>query len=146
MKNETKTLPLVYSCSGCSNVAQLANHVAVRLDRGGDAEMSCIAGIGGDVPSLLKVAHSGRPILVIDGCLLVCAKRSLERHGIVPDAHLQLGEHGVRKRFHEDFDPDDANRVLSLARREALKLAQHEPEPARVDMGADIDAELHDKV
>ncbi len=95
MNHETKTLPIVYSCSGCSNVAQLANHVAVRLDRGGDAEMSCIAGVGGDVPSLLKIAHSGRPILAIDGCPLVCAKKSLERHGIAPDAHLQLGEHGV---------------------------------------------------
>lgn len=76
MKNETKTLPIVYSCSGCSNVAQLANHVAVRLDRSGDAEMSCIAGVGGDVPSLLKLAHSGRPIIAIDGCPLVCAKKA----------------------------------------------------------------------
>ena len=29
--------PLVYSCSGCSNVAQLCNHLAVRLDRSGVA-------------------------------------------------------------------------------------------------------------
>ena len=43
--------PLIYSCSGCSSAAQLANHVAVRLDRAGVAEMSCIAGVGGDVPS-----------------------------------------------------------------------------------------------
>ena len=40
--------PLVYSCSGCSSAAQLANHVALRLDRAGVAEMSCIAGVGGD--------------------------------------------------------------------------------------------------
>lgn len=42
------SLPLVYACSGCSNVAQLANTIAVRLDRAGLAEMSCIAGVGGD--------------------------------------------------------------------------------------------------
>ena len=29
--------PLVYSCSGCSSAAQLANHVAVRMDRKGVA-------------------------------------------------------------------------------------------------------------
>ncbi len=46
-------LPLVYSCSGCSSAAQLANHVALQLDRRGLAEMSCIAGVGGDVPYLL---------------------------------------------------------------------------------------------
>ncbi|MFZ2289261.1 MAG: putative zinc-binding protein, partial [Halopseudomonas yangmingensis] len=32
-----KDLPLIYSCSGCSNVAQLANTLAVRLDRAGKA-------------------------------------------------------------------------------------------------------------
>ena len=46
-------LPLVYSCSGCSNLAQLANDLALRLDRDGLAEMSCIAGVGGDVPALV---------------------------------------------------------------------------------------------
>lgn len=108
-------LPLVYSCSGCSNVAQLANHVAVQLDRRGVAEMSCIAGIGGDVPSLLKVAHSGRRIMVIDGCPLVCAKKCLERHDIIPDEHIQLGQQGIKKRYHADFDMRQAEEMVALA-------------------------------
>lgn len=33
-------LPLVYSCSGCSSAAQMANYLAVSLDRRGLAEMS----------------------------------------------------------------------------------------------------------
>jgi len=32
MSNDTK-LPLVYSCSGTSSAAQMANHIAVKLDR-----------------------------------------------------------------------------------------------------------------
>lgn len=112
MIHDRKKLPLVYSCSGCSSAAQLANHVAVQLDRRGLAEMSCIAGVGGDVPSLLKTAHSGRPMVVIDGCPLECARKSLERHGIVPDEHVQLGREGVRKRYHEDFDPQQAEQLI----------------------------------
>jgi len=104
--------PLVYSCSGCSSAAQLANHVAVRLDRSGVAEMSCIAGVGGDVPSLVKTARSGRPIIALDGCPLVCVKSSLARHGITPTRHYQLHDYGVRKRQHEDFDPQQASEVL----------------------------------
>ncbi len=43
MEARKKTdLPLVYSCSGCSNVAQLANDIAVKLNSDGIAEMSCI--------------------------------------------------------------------------------------------------------
>lgn len=107
-------LPLVYACSGCSSAAQLANHVAVRLDRAGLAEMSCIAGVGGDVRSLVKTAHSGRPIVALDGCPLVCVKSSLARHGITPARHHQLQDHGVRKRQHEDFDPAQALQVLQM--------------------------------
>ena len=79
---ERKALPIVYACSGCSSAAQLANHVAVRLDRTGIAEMSCIAGVGGDVPSLIKTAQSGRAIVVLDGCPLECARHCLQRHGV----------------------------------------------------------------
>ncbi|QGZ57112.1 putative zinc-binding protein [Paraburkholderia acidiphila] len=113
MTVDRKALPLVYSCSGCSSAAQMANHVALRLDRRGAAEMSCIAGVGGDVPSLLKIAGSGRPIVVIDGCPLVCAQKCLERHGIAPDQHVQLADCGVKKRFHEDFDREEAEQVVS---------------------------------
>lgn len=114
MQKDKKTLPLVYSCSGCSSAAQMANHVALQLDRRGTAEMSCIAGVGGDVPSLLKVARSGRSIVVIDGCPLVCAKKCLERHGIEPDRHWQLSEHGVKKRFHADFDQEHAEQIIAM--------------------------------
>jgi uncharacterized metal-binding protein len=97
-------LPLVYSCSGCSNVAQLANTLAVRLDRAGLAEMSCIAGVGGRVASLVSKANSGRPILAIDGCVLQCVRGCLGQHGVQPSVHLILSKQGLKKRYGEDFD------------------------------------------
>ncbi|MBI2380466.1 MAG: chorismate mutase [Gammaproteobacteria bacterium] len=103
--------PLIYSCSGCSSAAQLANHLALRADREGLAEMSCIAGVGGDVPALLKTACSGRPTIAVDGCRLHCAKRSLERHGVKPALSVSLNDWGVKKRLHADFDADEAERV-----------------------------------
>lgn len=106
--------PLVYSCSGCSSAAQLANQVALRLDRSGVAEMSCIAGVGGDVPHLLKIAQSGRPIVALDGCPLVCVASTLARHGLTAQRHYQLQQYGVKKRQHEDFDPEQAATVLQL--------------------------------
>ena len=112
MNDGAATGPLVYSCSGCSSAAQLANHVALQLDRRGTAEMSCIAGVGGDVPYLVRIARSGRPIIALDGCPLVCVKSSLARHGITADRHYQLQQYGVRKRPHEDFDAQQAASVL----------------------------------
>lgn len=106
-----RELPLVYSCSGCSSAAQTANTLAVRLDRRGLAEMSCIAGVGGDVEPLVRVARSGRTILAIDGCPLQCVRACLARHDVTPDVHLDLSEHGVRKRLHENPDDEQTERL-----------------------------------
>src|SRR5574338_6585 len=95
-----RTMPLVYSCSGCSSAAQMANYVAICLDRSQHAEMSCIAGVGGDVPSLVRLARSGRPIIAIDGCPLHCARHCLARHAVQPAMHLTLTKVGVKKRYH----------------------------------------------
>ncbi len=107
-----KTLPIVYSCSGCSSAAQMANHLAIRLDRLGRAEMSCIAGVGGDVAPLVKLAKSGRPIIAIDGCALHCAKQCLAQRGLEPTRHMTLSDLKVRRTLHADFDPEEAERVL----------------------------------
>ena len=108
MGRDRTVFPLVYSCSGCSSAAQMANHIALELDRAEVAEMSCIAGVGGDVPSLVKLAKSGRPVVAVDGCPLECVRNCLARHGVAPDLHVQLAEHGVRKRYHMQFDPAEA--------------------------------------
>jgi len=101
-------LPLVYSCSGCSSAAQMANDLAVRLDRDRVAEMSCIAGVGGDVAPLVDTATSGRPTVVIDGCPLECARTCLADHDVTPDYHVNLAEEGVPKEYHTDYDDDQA--------------------------------------
>jgi uncharacterized metal-binding protein len=90
----------------------MANHLAIKLDRLGMAEMSCIAGVGGDVPSLVKVARSGRPIIALDGCALHCVAHILGNHALKPVAHYTLHEFGVKKQKHADFSMEEADHVL----------------------------------
>ena len=110
----SKRLPLVYSCSGCSSAAQMANHLALRLDRADEAEMSCIAGVGGGVTGLVRTAQSQRPILALDGCVLRCVSACLANAGVVADTHLVLSDHGVKKRKHADFDLGEADAVYAM--------------------------------
>jgi len=110
-KAEYSALPLVYSCSGCSSAAQLANSLALRLDREKRAEMSCIAGVGGNVQSLVRTAQSKRKIIVLDGCALHCAKHCLDRYEIPVSVHLDLHKAGVKKRFHKDATAEEAQHV-----------------------------------
>lgn len=110
----TEKKMLVYSCSGCSSAAQMANYLALQLDKAGVAEMSCIAGVGGNVKSLVRTAASGRPIVAIDGCALACSKACLQNHQIEPERHLVLSDMGVEKKKHADFDPGQAHALLDL--------------------------------
>jgi uncharacterized metal-binding protein len=102
----------------------MANHLALRLDRCGAAEMSCIAGVGGGVEGLVKTARSGRQILALDGCLLHCVSACLAQAGVRPDLHLTLSDYGVKKRKHADFDPAEAERILEEAVRPAVARLQ----------------------
>lgn len=117
-----RELPLIYSCSGCSSAAQAANYIALKLDREGEAEMSCISGVGGNVPSLVKKARSGRPIIALDGCALACTLHCLTERGVTADYHLQLQEHGIKKRYHTDFNQDDVDQIAIDVIQQARKL------------------------
>lgn len=117
-----KSKPIIYSCSGCSSAAQMANYVAVKADRMGEAEMSCIAGVGGDVKSLVMKAKSNRPIVALDGCPLKCVENCLKRHGIKPDAHIVLSDYKISKKYHEDFSKEEADGILEVAIKEIKKL------------------------
>jgi uncharacterized metal-binding protein len=115
-REKFKELPLIYSCSGCSNIAQLANQVAVELDREHIAEMSCIAGIGGGVASILKKAKCGRKIIALDGCSLHCVKNNFLQHNINPNYHYTLTEYGIKKRYHMNFLPSDVNKIKTIVK------------------------------
>lgn len=108
-----KPLPLVYSCSGCSNNAQLTNDVALALDKEGQAEMSCIAGVGGGVKNLVKKAKSERPIVALDGCQLHCVKGCLAQHDVSPTLHYTLTEHGIKKQNQTEYEENDFETIKS---------------------------------
>ena len=96
------------------------------------AEMSCIAGVGGDVTPLVRTATSDRPIIALDGCELQCVKNCLKRHGVEPTLHYTLSALGVRKRYHVDFENNEAENVLARVRKDLLEGVPSDPDPLPV--------------
>lgn len=95
---EKQGKPIVYSCSGCSNLAQMAHNISLNLDGDGIAEMSCASGVVGKVAPIMELANSGRPIIAIDGCGLSCTKSCLEASGLQADYYYQISDLGFEKR------------------------------------------------
>lgn len=71
------------------------------MDRTQVAEMSCIAGVGGGVKSLLRTAKSGRDIIAIDAWKLSCCKYSLVQHDVEATHHFVLSDFDVPKKKKE---------------------------------------------
>ena len=88
-------------------MAQLANDIAVKINYDGIAEMSFIAGVGGKVKSLVKTARSNRPIIVVDGCPLQCAKECLKNIDIEPNEHIILTDYDLKKKYNARLKLED---------------------------------------
>jgi uncharacterized metal-binding protein len=88
---------VVYACSGCSDAGEIADRIARQLSRDGAAQMSCLAGIGGRVKSLMLKAENAERLLVVDGCPLNCAAHTLKLAGFKNFEHLELHKIGIRK-------------------------------------------------
>lgn len=88
---------LVLACSGGSDVGELADRTARALKQAGTAKMYCLAGVGGQLPSMVKTAQVAATLLAIDGCPQNCAAHCLKNAGIETFGHLQLADLGFEK-------------------------------------------------
>ena len=141
-----KPSTVVYACSGCSDAGEIADRIARQLTREGVAQMSCLAGIGGRVKSLLSTAEKAERILVVDGCPLNCARHTLELAGFKKFDHLELHKLGIRKGSAPVTDERIASGVASAKKILAgeitpiplrkLDSLQTSPAPADVKMAA----------
>ncbi|WP_136810290.1 putative zinc-binding protein [Desulfosediminicola flagellatus] len=112
---------LIFSCSGAADVGELADQAARKLNREGRGKMFCLAGIGGQVSGIVKTTEAASSILAIDGCSLVCAKKSLEVAGFTKFNHIVISELGFEK-GNTDVSPKAIDSVVN----DAMKFLQLE--------------------
>jgi len=110
---KTKTEPaakvIVYACSGASNLGQLANEIALRLDRLGLAELACATEVGAQDGNGKR---SIMPVLAISGCTSGCCAAMLEQHGVDVSCSVVLAERGIAKAKHVLVDGESSERVF----------------------------------
>ena len=87
---------LIFACSGAADVGAVADQAARKLTRDGAGKMYCMAGLGGDVKSILDTTRQASLILAIDGCPVDCVKHTLERVGLCYK-HVRVTDLGLEK-------------------------------------------------
>ena len=87
---------LLYSCSGCSDVGEIADKTTRKLSKEGFGKMTCLAGVGAHLSGFVESAKGADEAITIDGCPVACAKKSLEHIGVTPKSYI-LTEMGLVK-------------------------------------------------
>lgn len=103
---------LLFPCSGGSNVGQIANAAAVRLNVEQVGKMYCLAGIGGHIESMLASAKGARHLVAIDGCAVACARETLRHAGFTVTDHVVVTDLGIEKQYDLAPPPEAVTRVV----------------------------------
>jgi uncharacterized metal-binding protein len=112
---------LIFACSGASNAGQIANETAKRLSSQGIGGMSCLAGIGGHISGFAEAAREVKKVVVIDGCPVSCARKTLEHAECPVTVHVVVTDIGVRKTSNLLLDKKDIAKVENAVKEKLKK-------------------------
>lgn len=107
---------LVLSCSGGSNVGQIANSAAMELDKQGKAQMYCLVGVAAHLGGMVDSAKAASGIIAIDGCQVACAKAALDHMQIPYTQHIIVTDLEIKKNHVFEWTDEQVNKVVSVVR------------------------------
>ncbi len=114
------TTTLIFSCSGVADTGEIADRASRAFATGGCADMSCLAGVGAGISGFIASAKGADRLLVVDGCPLECARKTLSEKGITENIiHVRVTDLG----FVKGKSPATGERVKAVAEAMGKKLA-----------------------
>ena len=93
---ENKIVHIV-SCSGASNTGKYSDEVARMLMSGGSAKMLCLARFSVDKPFAENAKTEISKLVVLDGCPINCAEKTMKENGIENYIHINTTDFGIVK-------------------------------------------------
>ena len=125
-KNDVvKEKPLIFACSGASNLGQLSNAAALALHEEGCGQFYCLAAIGEEVAEKMIRAQEADVRIVIDGCNAACGKVALERVGLTVDHHTIIKQLGIEKQSTFAVSDDDVEQVVAAVKQGLVHATSH---------------------
>jgi len=93
-----RTVTLLVPCSGAADTGEIADRAARKFAMGGCAGMFCLAGVGANLSGFIASARGADRLLVVDGCNLDCAHKTLAEKGITENIiHVRVTDLGIVK-------------------------------------------------
>ena len=108
---------LIFACSGGSNVGQITNEAAKRLDQEGLGSFYCLAGLGARLDGFIANAQGADEITVLDGCSVACAKKALEACEVPISTYVVATYLGIEKGHHFNIAEAEIVAVCDAAKQ-----------------------------
>jgi uncharacterized metal-binding protein len=113
------TVSLLLPCSGAADTGEIADRAARKFAEGNCAGMFCLAGVGANLSGFIASAKGADRLLVVDGCNLDCARKTLAEKGITENIiHVRVTDLGNVK----GKSPATAERIEAVAAELGKKL------------------------
>lgn len=87
----------IVSCSGASNTGKYSDEVARKLMHNGEAKMLCLARFAIDKPWAENVKKDIGKLIVLDGCPINCAEKTMIESGINDFTHINTTNFDIVK-------------------------------------------------
>jgi len=113
---------ILYTCSGTSDVGEIADRAVRKLWKENFAQRNCLAGIGADISGFVQSAKGADVNITIDGCKTACAKKCLDRIGVKSESYI-LSDFGLAKGKTPVSD-ETVDKVCSLIKEKRAAIAR----------------------
>ncbi len=107
----------ILACSGASNVGQITNEVAKRLDIEKQGKFFCLAGVGGHVSGMVASVEGADKVLVVDGCPVACAKLAMDAAGLSGYEYVVVTDLGIEKNHDFALSESDIELVMGECKK-----------------------------
>lgn len=101
------------ACSGGSNVGQITNEVAKRLDSDNLGKFFCLAGVGAHISGMVASVRGADRVIVMDGCAVGCAKNVVDHAQISNYEYILVTDMGIEKDHSFALDESEVETVYN---------------------------------
>jgi uncharacterized metal-binding protein len=108
----------VVTCSGASNVGQIANQATIELAKEKVAGFFCLAGVAAHIKGMVKLAKETGLMVSIDGCPVQCAAKTLQYAEIEPAIQIIVTEYGIEKSHDIALDEMVCSEIVEKVKEE----------------------------
>lgn len=107
---------LIFACSGGSNVGQITNDAAKKLDQEGAGAFFCLIGIPAGIEGIVSNTRKADHVICLDGCSIACARKVLEQAEVPIGTYVVATELGIEKGHHFNHTCEEIETVCAAVR------------------------------